>query len=288
MTNGWCTLEDVRRALRKASLPGDVGQEDQIAIDKVEAQTEPLEKVLDRYWYAESGDQILTEASSITIPQSPATRDDEHSLPTHGGYVDGAYGGEPYRATNTSNTAFSSEQTASSDPKKQIRVATGDLDDETTPTYTRIQLDRKDADTVNALHIATADGGFDDWVASNDYDGGVGFDSHAGDDFYVRVNNGGVSELYIDIHSLDDGLFTLSNAVVVDFDYGHAGIPQNVRQGVANLAAAELVEEAVIEIPENTTLYDIETKAEELRTTAYDQYLSVYLPDGAEFRGGER
>lgn len=287
MANGWCTLEDVRRALRKASLPGDVGQENQIAIDKIEAQTEPLEKVLNRHWYAESGDQILTEASSVTIPQSPLTRDDEHSLPTHGGYVVGANGDDPTRATATTGTVFASPPSGPA-PKDEIRVATGDPDDDTTPTYTRLQLNRKDVDAVNSLHIANADGSYDDWVASNDYDGGVGFSSHVGDDFYARVNNGGVSELYINIHSLDDGLFTLSNAVVVDFDYGHAGIPQNVRQGVANLAAAELVEEAVIEIPQNTTLYDIETKAEELRTTAYDQYLSVYLPEGETFRSGER
>jgi len=280
--DGWCTLEDVRRALRTANLPGDIDQDNRIAVDAIVAQTEPVEKTLDRYWYADPGDDIVSEATDVTIPQSTTSRDDEHDIPTHAGYVDGAYGSDPYRATNTSNTVFDSQQTAAPDPKKQIRLSTGDLSDDTIPAYFRVTLERKDVDAVNELNIANADGGFDDWVASNDYSGGVGFDSHAGEDFYVRINSGGVSELYIDVHALDDDIAYLPNGILVDFDYGHEGVPRNVRRGIASLAAAELVEEAVIEIPQNATIYNIETKADELREMA-SGYLSVYLPDGEDF-----
>jgi len=99
----------------------------------------------------------------------------------------------------------------------------------------------------------------------DDDDGGDG-NSHRGEDYWVRLNNGGVSELYLDVHSLDDDIASLSNAVYVDFDYGRAGIPRNVRRAVAFRAGADLVEEAVVEIPQNATIYNIETKAEELRT----------------------
>jgi len=33
MTIAYCTLDDVRRALRKKSLPGDIGQEVTIAVE---------------------------------------------------------------------------------------------------------------------------------------------------------------------------------------------------------------------------------------------------------------
>jgi len=104
-------------------------------------------------------------------------------------------------------------------------------------------------------------------VADSDYSGGVGT-ANRGDDYWVRINSGAVSELYIDVHSLDDDIPSLSNAVYVDFDYGREGIPRNVRRAVAFRAGADLVEEGVIEIPQNATIYNIDTKAEEMRDQA--------------------
>jgi len=77
-----------------------------------------------------------------------------------------------------------------------------------------------------------------------------------------------VSELYLDVHSLDDDIASLSNAVYVDFDYGRAGIPRNVRRGVALRAAAYFTEKASIQIPENARVYNIESKAQEMRDEA--------------------
>jgi hypothetical protein len=163
------------------------------------------------------------------------------------------------------------------DPKREIRIATGEYHDDyqsDTPAYTRITFDRRDVKSVNKLLVIGEDGSYTDWVDSDDYDGGVGLE-HRGKDYWVRINNGGWSELYIDVYSLDDDLASLSNAVYVDLDYGHEGIPRNVRRAVALRAGAELVEEAVIEIPQNATIYNIETKADEMREKA-DELLEVY------------
>jgi len=269
MPTGFCTLGDLRRALREASLPGDLGQDKQIAVDAIVSQTEELEKTYSRFWYEPNG---IDEATTIDIPTTAETRDDEHDVATHSGYVVGAYDGRD-GWTTTSDTVFDSD-TSDPKPKKEIRLAFGDLDDETIPAYTRITLARKDVKAINKLSVVNKDGGFDDWVASSDYDGGVG-NTHRGEDYWVRINNGGVSELYLDVHAMDDDLASLSNAVYVDLDYGHEGIPRNVRRAVALRAGAAFVEDATIEIPNNATIYNIETKADEMRSRA-DELLEVY------------
>jgi hypothetical protein len=260
--NGYCTVEDVRGVFQDAEYSGALAETNNLIVQKaIGAQTEWLEKATKKHWYVSGG--LDTDKRGLAF-ESVKTRDDEHSLPTHGGYVDGAYGSDPYRATNTSNTVFSSQQSAEPDPKKQIRLDRGDLEDDTVPAYTRIQLERKDADALNKLSVANANGGYDDWVASNDYSGGVGFDSHVGDDFYVRINSGGVSELYLNIHSLDDDIAYLSNAVLVDFDFGDDELPQTVRQAVAKLSAEWLVndDEFRTMIPDNGQLQGLESKAQ--------------------------
>jgi len=243
---GYCTLDDVRRALRKAGLPGDVQQDGGIAVDAIVAETEPLEKSLKRHWYAPTGADILDEATAIDIPTAPKSRDDEQSIPTGAAQIVG----EP--AT----------------PK----TSQGD--------YAKIELARRDADSLEALHVRTADGSYEDWVASDDYTEGSWPPS--GEDYYLRVNNGGWSRLYLDVTNFlkegEDDEYVLdswANAVYLEWSYGHEGIPRNVRRAVALRAGAELVEEAVVQIPENATVYNVETKADEMRSKA-DDLLEVY------------
>jgi hypothetical protein len=286
MAEGWCTLEDVRRALRKAELPGDISQDKRIAVDAIVSQTEWLEKKLDRYWYANSGDDIVSEADKVTIPQSPTSRDDEEDIPTHGAAVHGASETDRHRTRRNSDALleagprYERRRKHYNRPKEQIRIAIGNATsleppiDDTIPAYTRIRLARKDVDAINTLNVINEDGGYDDWVSSNDYDGGVG-NSHRGEDYWARVNNGGVSELYLDVHAMDDDIASFAKAVYVDFDYGHEGIPRNVRRAVALRAAAELIEEPVFEIPDNARVYNVESKAEEMRTKA-EELLEVY------------
>ncbi len=247
MSEGYCTLEDVRRALRKANLPGDVSQDKQIAVDAIVAETEPLEKSLKRHWYAPTGADILNEATEIDIPTGPKTRDDEYSIPTSSAFVVDDKGPAP--------------KTSQRD-------------------YAKIDLDRRDAEAIEALHVRTENGTYEDWAASSDYTEGSWPPS--GEDYYLRVNNGGWSRLYLDVTNFleedEDDEYVLdswANAVYCEFSYGHEGIPRNVRRAVALRAGAELVEEAVIEIPQNATVYNIQTKADEMREKA-DELLEVY------------
>lgn len=276
MATGYCTLEDLRRALREADLPGDLSQDQQIAVDAITSRSDWLERTYKRHWYAPAGAGILDEATQIDIPTAPKTRDDEEDLETHGALVHGASEVERYRHQPNSDALLEAgprhehRRHERRDPKREIRIAIGEYHhghDESVPAYTRIRLDRKDVDAINSLNVINADGGYDDWVADNAYTGGVGL-AHRGEDYWGRVNNDGISELYIDVHALDDDLASLSKAVYVDWDYGHEGIPRNVRRAVANFAGAVFTEEASIEIPENARLYNIETKAEEMEARA--------------------
>jgi hypothetical protein len=241
---GYCTLEDLRRALREAELPGDLSQDTQIAVDAITAQTEPLEKSLKRHWYEPTG---IDEATEITIPTGPQSRDDEEDIPTGGAFVVDDDGPEP--------------KTWHQD-------------------YTRIRLARRDATAITKLLVADGDG-YTDWVASTDYSGGTWPDA-LGENYYLRINNGGWSDLYLDTTNLlVDGedeeyvLDSFSNAVYVEFDYGHEGIPKAVRRAVAFRAASDFVEEASIEIPQNATLYNVESLAEEYERKA-DELLEEY------------
>ncbi|MFC6973647.1 hypothetical protein ACFQL1_01545 [Halomicroarcula sp. GCM10025709] len=244
---GYCTLEDLRRALREADLPGDVEGDQQIAVDSITAQTEWLEKTLKRHWYAPTGADILDEATAIDIPTSPKERDDEEDIPTASAFVVDEDGPTPKTSQGT---------------------------------YAKIKLARRDAESVSALHVRQGDGTFEDWAASADYDEGSWPPS--GEDYYLRVNNGGWSRLYVDTENLlkedeDDEyvLESFANAVYLVWEYGHKGIPQTVRRAVAFRAASDFVEEAAIQIPNNVEVYNVESLAEQFERKA-EELLEVY------------
>ncbi|MDF9748365.1 hypothetical protein [Natrinema salsiterrestre] len=279
MTTGYCTLEDVRRALQKSSLPGDLSQDKQLAVDAIVSQSRWLERTYKRHWYAPTGADILDEATEIDIPTAPRTRDDEHDISSHGAMVHGASERDRSRRRKNSDALLESgpryerRRHDRRDSKQEIRIAIGEPEaleppvDETVPAYTRIRLDRKDVDAINELHVINGDGGYDDWVAEDDYDGGAGL-THRGEDYWGRVNNDGISELYLNVHAMDDEIASLSKAVYIDWDYGREGISRTARRAVALFAGAEFTEEIGTQIPDNAKLYNVETKAEEMRNRA--------------------
>ena len=244
---GYCTLEDLRRALQEAELPGDISQDKQLAVDSITAQTEWLEKTLKRHWYEPDG---ISEASEIDIPTSPKSRDDEYDIPTSSAFV----------------------------------VDDDDDDDGPAPktsqgTYAKIELARRDAESVSKLLVRTEDGSFEDWTT--EYTGGSWPDALS-DDYYLRVNNGGWSRLYLDTDNLleedeDDEyvLDSFANAVYLTFDYGHEGIPQTVRRAVAFRAASDFVDEAAMQIPENSRIRSVESLADQFERKA-EELLEVY------------
>lgn len=284
MPDGWCTLEDVRRTLRSANLPGDISQDKAIAVDGIVAQTNELERMLSHYWYADPGDPIVSEATEVTIPTAPDTRDDEHDIPRWGAFVDETserryrYRHRDADAALGTATPRRHSRRLNKHPKYQIKTATGEYtggdDSDDGPVYTRIQFARRYVKVVNELHVLGADGSFTDWVASSDYDGGVG-PTHRGDDYWVRINSGGVSELNIDVHALDDEITSLSNAVIVDFDHGEEGIPRDLRRAVALRAAAELVDDPAFTIPDNAQVRGVDSLADKFESRA-EELLGVY------------
>lgn len=246
MPVGYCTVEDVRHALQEAELSGAFEEADnELVVKAIASQTEPLEKSLKRHWYEPAG---VDDDPQGLIPTAPKSRDDEEDIPTGATHL----AGEPVT------------------PKTYQQG------------YTKIRLGRRDAETVSQLLVATEDG-YDDWVASDEYTGGS-FPAALGDDYYLRVNNGGWSELYLDAdHFLDeDGepvVDSFANAVYVFFDYGHEGIPQAVRRAVAMRAAAQLLapdDDASLGIPEQANIQTVETKMSALERQA-DELLEVYL-----------
>jgi hypothetical protein len=239
MPTGYCTVTDVRRALLEAGFDGALAEDNnQAAVNKVAAVSTAIEKELSRHFY----DANATDPHNL-LPTSTKTRDDEASIPTGGAFL----AGEP--AT----------------PKAWQG------------SYTRLDLDRRDADSVSELLVKDPGGGYTDWVADTSYTGGS-WPSALGDDYYLRVNNSGDSYLYLDSqHFLDaDGeplLESFANAVYLTWAYGRDGIPDPIREAAAMRAAAKLLapdDDASLGIPENANLQTVETKVSALERQAGD------------------
>jgi len=275
MPTGYCTLEDLRIALQKADLPGDLSQDKQLAVRAITAQTEPLEKEFKRHWYAPTGAPILDEADQIDIPTEPKSRDDEEDIPTRS-----------FLTTSTDDrSSYYPPAWVDYDPHDDTEPDYGDMDGLAPKTvqgdYAAIPLARRDAESISALHVRTGDGTFEDWAASSDYSEGSW--PPAGDvDYYLRVNNGGWSRLYLDTTNLleedeDDEyvLDSFANAVYLEWSYGHEGIPDNVRRAVALRAAAMFVDEAAVQIPDNVRVSSVDALADKFETRA-DELLEVY------------
>jgi len=242
MPRGYCTVDDVRRALREADLPGDAAQDRDILIDAITAQSEWLEKQTKRHWYAPGG---VTDDTDDLIPASTRTRSDEEDIPT------------PVAAAVDGPIA------------PRIAHEVGDR------RYSRIRLARRHADTLARLEVLD-DTGYTDWVQDSDYSEG------RGEDYYLQVNNSGKSELYLDVTNVYDEeedewlLDQWTNAVYLEFSYGDDEFPQTVRRAVAFRAASDFVEDAAIQIPNNAEVYGAESLAEQLERKA-EELLEVYL-----------
>lgn len=286
MPTGYCTVDDVRRVFQEADLTGAISEDPQMVVDAITGLTEPVEKATRRHWYMSTAP---SEDNQNLIDTDPNTRNDEHDLSTHGGFVHGASELDRHRHRANSDALleagprYDRRRRGFRRPKRELRIAFGGpmaLEppvDETVPAYTRITLNRKDVTAVNELSVVNEAGGYDDWTV--DKTGGVG-NQNRGEDYWVRINNGGRAELYLDVHAMDDQIPSFSNAVYLEIDYGHEGIPGNVRRGVAFLAASELIvdDEAVAQIPDQGQLVNVETKAERWERLGV-QKLEPYVSD---------
>jgi len=278
MPTGYCTVPDVRRALQETVADFDSGawgaNSQQAVIDAIAAQTEWLEKTIKRHFYVPSG---IDEDNYDLIPTATKSRDDEEDIPTRG-----------FLTTSTTERSSHYPPTwVDYDPDEGDTPEYGEMDGLSPKTvqgdYAAIELARRDADAISALHVRTADGTFEDWVASSDYSGGSWPPS--GEDYYLRVNNGGWSRLYLDTTNLlkqgetnEYVLDSWANAVYLEWSYGHEGLPQTVRRAVAFRAGAELLldDQANLGIPENSQLVSAESKKQAMEAKA-EELLEVYL-----------
>ena len=270
--SGYCTVDDVRRVMQETTREFDSGAlgegNQQLVVDAIAGLTDWIDSKTKRHWYVEGG---LDSDDQNVIATAPRTRDDEHDFATTGATVDGQ-DVPPFRLSANSDALLESppeghheyfDEDRYAEPKRNLRVSFGEYHPrKETPAYTPIELARKDVTTINELLVTNAEGGLDDWTGPN-YTGGIG-KANQGADWWVRVNNRGVPQLYLDINALDDDLASLSKAVYVDFAYGDSELTMTVRRGVAHLAAAILIvdDEFQAGLPDNGQLINVETKAE--------------------------
>jgi len=269
---GYCTVEDVRRVMQENTTgwENDNLADDnfQMVVDAIAGLTDWIDTKTKRHWYVEGG---LDEDTQNLIATAPRTRDDEHDFTTTAATVDGQ-DVPPFRLSANSDALLETpprghhdyfDEDRYAEPKRNLRVSFGEYHPrEDGPAYTPIEFDRKDVSEVTELLVANADGSLDDWTGP-DYTGGIGVEN-SGEDWWVRVNNRGVTQLYLDINALDDDLASLSKAVYVTFAYGNDDLTMTVRRGVAHLAAAILVvdDEFQAGLPDQGGLINVETKAE--------------------------
>jgi len=270
--SGYCTVDDVRRVMQQTTREFDSGalgeDNQQLVVDAIAGLTEWIDSKTHKHWYVDGG---LDEDTQGLIPTAAKSRDDEEDLTTNAATVDGADVPPTHLSPNSDALLETPprghheyyDEHEFAEPKQNLRVSFGEYHPrEERPAYTPVEFARKDVTAVNELLVVNADGGFDDWTAG-DYTGGVGI-TNRGSDWWVRVNNRGISQLYLDINALDDDIASLSKAVYVDFAYGDSELTMTVRRGVAHLAAAILIvdDEFQAGLPDNGQLINVETKAE--------------------------
>lgn len=265
MPTGYCTADDVRRALRKANLPGDAAQDRDIVIDAIAAQTEWLQEQTNRHWYEPNG---IDEDTDGLIPTAPLTHaEDEQDIPTRSFLTT-----KEDRFDNDDNTTILSAGTVSDGSSTPDY---GEMDglapQQHAGPFTRVVPTRRDVQTLTELLVLTTDG-YEDWVASSSYtEGRTG-------DYYVQSNDStGLSRIYLHTDSLDPDLESYATAVVATYDYGVDTLPRTVRRAVAMRAAAELVtaDDVAMGIPEDSALTSPETKVQALERQA-EELLEIH------------
>lgn len=237
---GYCTVDDVRRALREEDLPGDAEQDRGIVLDAITGQTQWLRKATDCHFYVPGG---ISEDSDDLVPTSPRTREAEE--------LD-----VPSTPHPQHSTLFNADRDRY--PHK------------THGPFCRMALEKNDVTDVTGLEVFGGSGDSEDWVQASD--------KTEGEDWRLYVDAGGApSRSYVDVRARSlPPLQHYAGAVRVSYRYGQDSLPSTVRRAVAKRAAADLAEEASMQIPQNATVYGVESKAEELRSTA-KELLEDYL-----------
>jgi hypothetical protein len=243
MPTGFCEPSDVRQALQETDLSGSTNES--IVTSAITAVSQWFARATNGYWYdstASSND--LVDSASVSASD---VRLDVPSSPHR-----------QDRQLFTSETGVRYPVTKNG-------------------PYAEIPLPHPYVSSVTSLEVRGRGGGVEDWVTANDKEEG------RGEDYYVArrgQNSYGRTYLYIRAASIGPrvdygGLLTLG------YDHGldwQTEAWDDVKRGVANLAAAEVVDDdgVLAQIPDNARLVGVDTQQQNLVDTA-SRFLDPYL-----------
>lgn len=247
---GFCDPDDVRTALQKAQLGGSVSPE--MIEPAIEGASNWFARQTNGHWF-----------DSTAGSDSDSTNDFLHT---------------------SAESATTVRLGVPSSPHQQDRQLFSDEHGARYPVthdgpYARIPLAHLYVDAVTKLEVRDLGGGVEDWVAASDMVEG------RGEDYYIQrkgQNSYGRTYLYIRAASIGPrinfgGLLTLA------YDYGLDWQTEqwnDVKRGIANLAAAEAVDDdnVLAQIPDNGQLIGVQTQHENLLQAAnrnLDPYISA-------------
>ena len=234
---GYCTVADVRLALRDADLPGDAAQDRDIAIKAITGLSRWVRETTDSHYFVSGG---VSNDSDDLVPTSVRSRSDEEQdipstpHPQHSTLFDADRGRYPHR---------------------------------THGPFCRVALDKRDVSTLETLKIRDASGDFTDWVAASD--------KTADEDYELYVDSGTTpSRSYINLRANSlPPIQHFDGAVRAGYTYGVDELPDAVRRATAMKAAAELIvhDETNLSIPDQGQLQPVESKARALERQAEEK-----------------
>lgn len=240
MPTGYCTVDDVRRALREADLPGDAQQDRDIVIDAITGQTQWLRKATDCHFYVPDG---VDEDEDNLVPTEARSRGPEE--------------------LDVPSTPHPQHSTMFSDRRDRYPHKTHG-------PFCRMKVEKHDVSELTTLEVSDLGGEYEDWTTTSD--------KTEGEDWRLFVSAGGApSDSYVDVRANSlPHLQHYAGAVRVEYEYGQDSLPSTVQRAIAKRAAADLTEKAAMQIPENANVYGAQSKAEELRQQA-GELLGEYL-----------
>lgn len=227
---GYCSVEDVRRAIQDTNLSGPTAPA--ITEAHILGETEWIQEDTNRHWFDPGAEE------SDLVGNSPLVHaEDELDVRTspHAGSA------QPFRSDNTGRA----------EPQYPQRHA---------GPYTAVFPRRRDIRDLTKLLVRDSAGEYEDFVASPEYQQG------RGGDYYVQVDDStGQARIYIHVGSLPP-LADYDSAVIVSYKYGIDRIPGAVRQATASLAGAALLREdsQAAGIPDDGQLVNLDSRADEL------------------------
>ncbi|AFH22617.1 hypothetical protein OSG_eHP31_00025 [environmental Halophage eHP-31] len=247
MADGYCEVEDVRKAAQEAQLSGAF---DTPYIEPaIQGISDWLRKASGRHWYDSTG---TAPALVPTISETATT----------------------VRLDVPSSYHAQRDQTYHHERGVRYPVTTDG-------PYARLPLPHAFVESINTLEVRDRAGDVEDWISSSEYQEG------RGEDYYLQEEDQegyGDSVLYIRAASIGPR-FNFDGLVTADYTYGLDAATegwQDVRRGVANLAAAQVVtdDDVLTSIPDNGQLVGVDTQYDQHVAAAIGEawsYLAPYL-----------